>query len=257
MANLYVNGLPDGMDENGFRQLFEAHGVVASVKFVPERKYGFVKFVDGNVAERVLNTMQGYQIDGASLNLRWANTDVSGKGGGDFGGKGAGGPEGGWGDGSGSNSTPSDNLYIKGLPPNMAEEDIRKVFGPYGAIASCRILQACAVNTDPAGETIIMMRMGELVQARWLVDNLHGNIPQGLTKPIMVKYAQERSFKGKGFDGGKGSGSWGGGSDAGFGGGWGGGKAGGGWGDRYEPYGGGKGGKGKGKEGGGKGFEAL
>lgn len=231
MANLYVNGIPDGMDENGFRQLFEQHGQVISVKFVPDKKYGFVKFADWNVAEKAMHQLQGYSQNGATLNIRWANSDISG------------GPGGGPGDGFGPGS-PSDNLYIKGLPPNITEDDIRQIFNQYGAITSCKILQTNAIAADPAGESIILMRMANVDQAKWIVDNLNGSMPQGLQKTITVKYAADKNQKGgdKGFGKG-GFGPWGG-EKGGFKGG-----------DRFDPYGGGYGGdfghgfgKGKGKD---------
>merc|ERR1719188_33379 len=38
--------------------------------------------------------------------------------------------------------------------------------------------------------------MGSEQEARWMVDNLNGNIPVGLSAPIIVKFAGDRGGKG-------------------------------------------------------------
>lgn len=106
---------------------------------------------------------------------------------------------------------PNDSLYIKGLPAGFGDADVRRIFGAYGEVLNVRIVHAAIYND----ETIAIVKFGRLEQSSWLVQNVNGNIPQGLTKPVVIKYADPpgyRKSKGAGQD------------------------------QRYSPYGGGKGG---------------
>merc|ERR1719424_2640109 len=99
----------------------------------------------------------------------------------------------GGGGGKPGEAEPSDNLYIKGLPLGTTEQTVQGIFGAYGGVASCKVLS----QPEGAATAAAMVRMGSLEQASWLVQNLNGNIPQGLTEPILVKYASAGGGKGK------------------------------------------------------------
>jgi len=82
----------------------------------------------------------------------------------------------------------SDNLYIKGLPPNITDAKLQKVFSAYGTVVQTRIL-------DPdgyAGDSIALVRMGNTTEAQWVVDNLDAMIPKGLQEPVSVQFAAPR-----------------------------------------------------------------
>jgi len=96
-------------------------------------------------------------------------------------------------------SPPSDNLWIGDLPTEVSEEQLKAVFGAYGNIAQARILPG------QQGTNAALLRFATMDEAVWVKDNLNGNIPQGFTTPVVVKYANPPgSNKGKGKDGGKG-----------------------------------------------------
>lgn len=246
-SNLFVAGLPEGTDDKSLWQLFETQGNIISTKYVPEKKYGFVKLATQREAEQAIRALNGLEVQGTRLAVRFANNDSANMGmphaepsrnsgmpnmgrGFSYGGSQSsfGGPvsfagsnfpgapqgngfPGGVAGGAGSfnNFGPppplppnpaagpelSDNLYIKGLPPNMTDSWLRQIFDPYGNVVSTRILQTKAVNTDPSGESIALIRFGQVDQARWLVDHLNGNIPQGLSRPITVRYADSAAAK--------------------------------------------------------------
>lgn len=78
----------------------------------------------------------------------------------------------------------SDNLHIGRLPSDMDEACIKQIFSAYGMVVS--------VKTLPGNSALI--RMGDLAMAQWLVNNLNGNIPQGLSTPVDVKYAQKSTL---------------------------------------------------------------
>jgi len=98
---------------------------------------------------------------------------------------------------------PSDNLFITGLPADFDEAKLREVIGAYGSISQCKLLPP---NPMKAG-IACMVRFASVDEAKWIVENLNGNIPQGLTDPVEVKFAVSRDQM-KGKDGGKGFG-WG------------------------------------------------
>merc|ERR1719356_387685 len=135
---------------------------------------------------------------------------------------------------------PSDNLFIGELPATFTDEQVKAVFAAYGTVTQCKLLPG-------QGKNAALVRFASQDEATWIKDNLNGNIAQGLTGPISVKYANPPgSGKGKGKDGGKGGDRW-----SPYGGGKGDGKAALGWGG--DSWGGGwspKGGKGKGGKGG-------
>merc|ERR1719247_3647592 len=94
----------------------------------------------------------------------------------------------------------SDNLYVKGLPPEVTEEFLKEIFGQYGLVNQLKVLPR-----DPSkSEVASMIRMGSVEEAQWLVDNLNGNIPQGMTTPCTVKFANAGAKGGKGDMMGKG-----------------------------------------------------
>eukprot|EP00927_Polykrikos_kofoidii_P036945 TRINITY_DN31132_c0_g1_i1.p1 TRINITY_DN31132_c0_g1~~TRINITY_DN31132_c0_g1_i1.p1 ORF type:complete len:623 (+),score=98.23 TRINITY_DN31132_c0_g1_i1:87-1955(+) len=81
----------------------------------------------------------------------------------------------------------STRLYMKGLPMGISEDQLRAVIGAYGSIASLKILKAPPGATD----TACIVQMTTLASAQWLVDNLDGNIPQGLSTPVVIKFKTE------------------------------------------------------------------
>lgn len=222
--NLYVCGLPDGLDETVFRSMFEAYGTILSCKCVSDKRYGFVKFATQQEAEMAIQGLSGFELSGCTIQVRPADNDRGQKGfgkgmGDDWGGGGGWSGDGGWGgggykgspgdggyggckggssysspkgDGKGETS-PSDNLYIKGLPLGSTEQTVHQIFGAYGAVTSCKVLS----HVEGATTAAAMVRMGSIDQATWLVQNLNGNIPQGLTDPIQVKFANSGGGKGK------------------------------------------------------------
>lgn len=102
----------------------------------------------------------------------------------------AGGPNNGgaaaWDAGSAAEAVPSDNLYVKGLPPNITDQWLRSIFGEYGIVTSTKVM---APSDGAHTESVALVRMGSTEEASWLVANLNGNIPQGLDRPVQVRFA--------------------------------------------------------------------
>merc|ERR1719277_1907746 len=100
----------------------------------------------------------------------------------------------GW--GGNQNSTPSDNLYMKGLPAGSGAESVKSIFSVYGNVLSVKVLEAPMGKGN--GTVAALVRMSSVDEAKWLVDNVNGNIPQGLTDPVEIKFASNPKGAGKG-----------------------------------------------------------
>lgn len=74
---------------------------------------------------------------------------------------------------------PSLALIISELPPGTDESQLRRVFGPYGELKSLHSL-------GPGKVRIVFTTQDD---ATWIRENLDGNIPEGLSKPIGVSYS--------------------------------------------------------------------
>lgn len=85
----------------------------------------------------------------------------------------------------------------------MDEETLQSIFGAYGAIKRCKLLQK-----SPSGNHAAIIEFDSQEEATWIVDNLNGNIPQGLEEPIVVRYKEDnRGSYGKATSG-KGDHKW-------------------------------------------------
>jgi len=93
-------------------------------------------------------------------------------------------------------ASPSDNLYFADLPFGFDDAAVQRIFGAYGQIVQSKVLP----TTAPGAKVACMIRFATLDEAKWIVENLNGNIPQGLTDPIVVRYAAPgKGGGGKGF----------------------------------------------------------
>lgn len=81
---------------------------------------------------------------------------------------------------------PSDNVFIADLPLDFDEEQLKIIFGEYGTIITCRMLTS--EKDLKGGRRAALIRFQELEEAKWVVENLNGNIPQGLNDPIIARY---------------------------------------------------------------------
>jgi len=87
--------------------------------------------------------------------------------------------------GGGDGTGHPDNLFIGGLPLDITEQKLSEVFTAYGQVASCKILPP---NGRP--DCAAFVRFQDSKMAAWLVENMNGNIPIGLSTPLSVRFAQ-------------------------------------------------------------------
>jgi len=95
MSNkLYVGGLPYSVTEGQLQELFAAHGTVESVKVITDkftgqsRGFGFVEMSSGGEAQKVIQALNGTQLDGRTLVVNEAKPMERRDGGGGGGGRG-------------------------------------------------------------------------------------------------------------------------------------------------------------------------
>jgi len=90
---------------------------------------------------------------------------------------------------------PSDNLFISEIPGEVDQAKVENIFGAYGTIANVKFLPG-------QGKHAALVRFQTVEEAKWIVDNLNGNIPQGISTPVQVKYANSSSKGGGGWNNG-------------------------------------------------------
>lgn len=83
-------------------------------------------------------------------------------------------------------AAPSDNLFIGDLPPSVSDESVLEVFSAYGEVVSCKAIPPKAGGSKGAA----LVRFATLVEAQWVLENLNGNLPEGLDLPVVIQYAR-------------------------------------------------------------------
>eukprot|EP00928_Gymnodinium_smaydae_P088848 TRINITY_DN72891_c0_g1_i1.p1 TRINITY_DN72891_c0_g1~~TRINITY_DN72891_c0_g1_i1.p1 ORF type:complete len:220 (+),score=52.61 TRINITY_DN72891_c0_g1_i1:59-718(+) len=79
-------------------------------------------------------------------------------------------------------------VFVTGLPGGSTEESVKTIFAQYGEVASVKVLPPHPQKSDTAA--IVVMKSAE--QAKWMIDNVSGKVPQGLAGPVEVKPKSER-----------------------------------------------------------------
>jgi len=96
---------------------------------------------------------------------------------------------------------------VKGLPVDTTNESCQNIFAQYGNVTSAKVLPVAFGKTAAAAFVI----MATVDEAKWIVENVNGNVPQGLSTAIEIIFATPREERNGGKGGkGKGKDSWGG-----------------------------------------------
>merc|ERR1711972_1130276 len=72
-GNLYVGGLPEGIDEAMFRILFGRYGSIVSVKLVSQKQCGYVKYASKQMAKSAIDALNGFECNGVKLTVKYAD----------------------------------------------------------------------------------------------------------------------------------------------------------------------------------------
>ncbi|XP_048512157.1 ELAV-like protein 3 isoform X7 [Athalia rosae] len=179
-TNLIVNYLPQTMTQEEIRSLFSSIGDVESCKLIRDKLtdvcmvagqslgYGFVNYHRPEDAEKAINTLNGLRLQNKTIKVSYARPS--------------------------SEAIKGANLYVSGLPKNMAQQDLENLFSPYGRIITSRIL---CDNMTGLSKGVGFIRFDQRVEAERAIQELNGTIPKGSTEPITVKFANNPSNNNK------------------------------------------------------------
>ncbi|XP_044016356.1 ELAV-like protein 3 isoform X19 [Aphidius gifuensis] len=193
-TNLIVNYLPQTMTQEEIRSLFSSIGEVESCKLIRDKVtdvtaalsvagdslspgqfsfgqslgYGFVNYHRPEDAEKAINTLNGLRLQNKTIKVSYARPS--------------------------SEAIKGANLYVSGLPKNMAQQDLENLFSPYGRIITSRIL---CDNITGLSKGVGFIRFDQRVEAERAIQELNGTIPKGSSEPITVKFANNPSNNNK------------------------------------------------------------
>lgn len=156
-TNLYVAGLPPGFNDAHLFQLFDRYGRIWSSRVCPSRRlggfgYAFVKYGDPSHAAAAVRNLNGYDVGGACITVKFADNDRPP-------------PEEGKGKGGKLNplNIPADNreVFVSGLRANTDEESVREIFKDMGLTT---VKVCCEGKPDGQGYALARFRFPEEAQ---------------------------------------------------------------------------------------------
>ncbi|XP_012544580.2 ELAV-like protein 2 [Bombyx mandarina] len=196
-TNLIINYLPQTMTQEEIRSLFSSVGEVESCKLIRDKVtvfpdhilngqslgYAFVNYHRAEDAEKAVNTLNGLRLQNKIIKVSYARPS--------------------------SDAIKGANLYVSGLPKHMTQQELEKLFGPYGTIISSRILhenmnvgqlmQVAPEDHSIQGPSrgVAFIRYDQRCEAEAAIRELNGTIPPGGTTPMTVKCANNPSNQNK------------------------------------------------------------
>lgn len=182
--NLIVNYLPQSMTQEEIVSLFSTIGAVESCKLIRDKVtgqslgYGFVNYHKTEDAEKAISTLDGLRLQNKTIKVSFARPS--------------------------SDAIKGANLYISGLPKSMTQDDLEKLFSPFGRIITSRILtennSARSFGSDYVPSLckgVGFVRFDQRAEAEKAIQELNGKVPKGCTEPITVKFANNPSTNNK------------------------------------------------------------
>lgn len=172
-TNLIVNYLPQEMTEEELRTLFSSIGPLESCKLIKNKAtrvslgYAFVNYVNTIDAERAIETLGGMKLTNKNIKVSYARPSC--------------------------NEIKNANLYISGMPLACTKESLARLFGRFGDIITCKVLEDDSGSSKGVG----FVRFDKRKQAESAIDALNNQIPDlpGALKPLTVKFANPPSQK--------------------------------------------------------------
>ncbi|KAL5969600.1 ELAV-like protein 1 [Taenia solium] len=165
-TNLIVNYLPQSMTQEEIRALFNTIGKVSSCKLIRDKStgqslgYGFVNYANASDAEKAIKHFNGMQLKNKKIKVSIARPS--------------------------SESIKGANLYICGLPKNISQEDLEKIFSRCGKIITSRLL---VDPTTGSSKGVGFIRFDQRSEAEAAILELNGYRIPGSSEPITVKFA--------------------------------------------------------------------
>lgn len=166
-TNLIVNYLPQQMSDPEFEELFKKYGEMKSCKIVRNRVsgysygFGFVDFATHEQAVKAIDELNGHELENKKIKVAFAR------------------PAG--------QDIKQANLYIKGVPNSWTQEDVKKVFEPYGSIIQVRVLG------NDRGVAFVLFDLRK--QAEEALQALNGKKVDGCSVPFEIKFAADKKVE--------------------------------------------------------------
>lgn len=166
-TNLIVNYLPQQMTDEEFEELFKKFGPMKSCKIVRNRVsgysygFGFVDFQEHKQALRAIAELNGHELETKKIKVAFAR------------------PAG--------QDIKQANLYIKNIPNDWGQEDVKKVFEPYGNIIQVRVLG------NNRGIAFVLFDLRK--QAEDALEALNNKTVDGCEKPLEIKFAADKKVE--------------------------------------------------------------
>lgn len=203
--NVYVWQLPAHVDETWLRDLFKQVGNITSVKCVSDKRYGFVRFSTPEEAGFAIEEADGLECNGTIIRVKFADNPIG------VGknmqreppriveppavlpfSRGAGAPP--------MPSAAADQrtrifvqdrrpsaasaqrtrIFVQDLPIELSKDAVAHMLERYCPGIHCEFLYRDSLDQ------VAMISVPTTDDARWLAETLHGNIPDGMAKPIRI-----------------------------------------------------------------------
>eukprot|EP00798_Chlamydomonas_sp_ICE-L_P006185 gene6185-2801_t len=171
-----IKGLPQDATEEWLLSIFQQFGQIQSWRiFRSSQKtgFGFVRLNSVEEAQAAVTALDGQQLGENVLEVKFADSDAGA---------------------SAADRTPppSDNLYVKNLPPTYGEEELRQLFSQYGAVSLSRVLHQ-GDQTGQGGAALV--RMSTVDEAHNAVSRLNGQRVLGALNPLIVRFSDSAEIK--------------------------------------------------------------
>lgn len=171
-TNLIINYLPQAMQDEEFRSLFESIGPLKSSKIVRDKNsgysygFGFVDYHNPKDAASAISQLNGYRVEHKVLKVAYSRRN--------------------------DENTKGSKLYLQKLPLHYTEEEVQNYFSSYGEIVQVRVVTDQATGQPKGIGFILFSRKSEAEAA---INDLDNKVPPGGTQPLRVKFADENSKK--------------------------------------------------------------
>merc|ERR1719188_2828935 len=99
-------------------------------------------------------------------------------------------------DNGAAEAKPNTNVFLSDLPADVDDAKLAEVFAQYGTVTWSKVMASKGKPTSAA-----IVEFGDIAEAQWVVENLNGNLAQGISTPLTLAFKRERSngdAKGKG-----------------------------------------------------------
>lgn len=158
-TNLIINYLPQSLQDQQFRAIFAKYGDIRSARIVRNKSnnhsygFGFVDYFRAEDAAVAVCNLNGSVLDYKTIKVSYARP-------------------------SGDNIKNA-NLYVSNLPDYYTVENIKSLFGTFGEIIQCRVLEG--------GVAFVLYNLHE--EACAALESLHNRNVPGTDHILHIKFA--------------------------------------------------------------------